>query len=185
MSFQLLDDIINAKNDRRGFLKGSFLGLFILNTASLFISSCSSYPDSKNQLKVFNNKEDTILTNIAEAFVASEETGLPSPSEINLVKDIDAYISTVSDESQKQYKLLLNVFDDYTFVFSGSLKKFTQMNYQEKANYLDLWAKSNVEFRQMAYRALKMSIMMIYYTKDETWEKIGYTGAVCLGGTNK
>lgn len=182
MSKSLFESLIYSSSNRRIFLKKSFFGIIILNTASLFISSCSDYPKSKNKLKVFNNKEELIMTHISETFIASSETGLPSPEKINLIKDIDEYIFTVSDESKKQLKTLLNIFQDYSFFFNGSYKKFTDMSLDEKTIYLESWEKSNIEFRQMAYKALKMCIMLIYYSKDETWEKIGYTGPYCSGG---
>ncbi|MFN8672230.1 MAG: hypothetical protein U0457_09155 [Candidatus Sericytochromatia bacterium] len=185
MNKHLFESLLYSSDSRRTFLKKSFLGVILLNIAPFFISGCSGYPKSTNRLKVFNNKEEIIMTHIAETFVAPTETGLPSPEKLNLVKEIDEYISTVSDESKNQLKTLLNVFEDYSFFFNGSFKKFTAMNLDEKNKYIESWEKSTIEFRQMAYRALKMCIMMIYYTKDETWEKIGYTGPYCEGTTNK
>jgi hypothetical protein len=176
-----LDDLINENQDRRSFLKRSFLGLLVLTVAPVFSTGCHHYPEVKSALKVFNNKEIFILTGISQAFIG-DAAGLPDPGKLELAYEIDQFISNVSQESQDQLKQLLNAFEDYTFIFNGSFKKFTAMSLPEKQQYLDSWAKSSLQFRQMAYSALKMFIMLLYYCKDETWAKIGYSGPYCMGG---
>lgn len=178
----IIEELINENQDRRSFLKKSFFGLALLTLMPTFSSGCHKYPDVTSPLKVFNNKEIFILTGISQAFVGGNEVGLPDPAKIGLAFDIDQFISNVSLESQKQLKQLLNIFEDFTFVFNGSIKKFTGMSMEEKQKYLESWRNSSLEFRQMAYSALKMFTLLLYYCKDETWPKIGYSGPYCLGG---
>jgi hypothetical protein len=177
----VLDDLINENRDRRSFLKKSLFGLLLLYFTPVFASGCQDYPEVKAPLKVFNNKEIFILTAISDAFTGGSDAGLPEPSGLGLAYDIDSFIANVSQESQQQLKQLLNLFEDFTFIFNGSFKKFTAMSLPEKQQYLDSWRNSSLEFRQMAYSALKMVVMLLYYSKDETWSKIGYSGPYCLG----
>ena len=88
--------------------------------------------------------------------------------------DIDKYLSTLTKEIQTQLKTLLNVFEDYTFFFNASFKKFTKMSFEEKQKYLESWANSNNEFKTTSYNTLKMFVMMFFYSKKEILEKIGY-----------
>ncbi len=176
-----LDDLIKENQDRRSFLKRSLFGLILLSLMPHFATGCHNYPKVTSPLKVFNNKEFFILIAISEAFVGGNEADLPEPSKLDLAYDIDEFISHVSKESQNQLKQLLNLFEDFTFIFNGSFKKFSKMSLNEKQKYLDSWQNSPFEFRQMAFSALKMLTMLLYYCKDETWSKIGYSGPYCLG----
>lgn len=175
MDYEFINQLELENTNRRAFLKKSFFGLTILTTASSLTSSCATYPEISKPLKVLNNKEFLVFNAIAQVFINSSETGLPDPEKIGLIYDLDKYIFTLSSEYQKKIKTLLNVFEDYTFFFNGSMKKFTKMSFEEKKSYLEAWSNSTNTFKEKSYNTLKMLIMTFFYNKKETLVSIGYS----------
>jgi len=179
----LLEEFFNETQSRRTFLKKTAGGVFFLLLASLPLSGCDSYPKTEFVPKVFNNKQIAVLNDLADVIVETEENGLPSAHKLNVAGGIDDFVSSISQENQDQLRLLLSVFEDYAFLFKFAAPKFTKMSLSQKKAYLASWANSKLEFRQMAYSALKMLIMLVYYCQDDVWQRIGYSGPVCTGGT--
>jgi hypothetical protein len=162
---------------RRDFLRTSVSGAVILGIAPLFVSGCAGYAKREGAaFKVLDDKAAAIVDAIADAMIDPDASDMPRPSALGVAQRVDAMLAGLHPAVQKETVLLFNVVEHATFPFGGYTRRFTKLDAAEQRAYIASWADSSLDFRRMAFTALKMFIFLNYYSYDETWTALKYDG---------
>ncbi len=163
---------------RREFLRRSFGGSLLLAAGGLLPAGCGGYPNREGEtLQVLDVKSARIVDAIADAMILETENApLPRPSRLGIAARVDGMLAGIHPAIQDQTVLLFRVFEHATLPFGLRASRFTKLPHAEQRAYLLGWADSRLEFRRMAFQALKMFVYATYYTFDETWAHVGYDG---------
>jgi len=165
--------------DRRFFIKKSLLGSGSLFLAQFLPLGCSHTPSSfevYGGTEFFTREEIYLMSLIAKRIIPLDDGNEHDLRDV-LIR-LDRFFVDAFPEDQTKFRRLLTVFNNpiFIFFFSGSVRSFDRMPDTEKDDYLRDWMLSRWGFRRTAFQALKRLIMSMHYTRDESWEKIGYGG---------
>lgn len=149
------------------------MGAAVLRFGLVLPSGCASYAPRKEAFQALDAKTAAIVDALADAMV---DAGLPLPSSLGIAGRIDGMVAALHPDIKLQTMLLFNVFEHFPLVFEGTFKRFTHMDAAARRAYLHGWASSRLEFRRMAFQALKMFVYVNYYSFTETWVALGYDG---------
>jgi hypothetical protein len=169
----------HRSSDRRFFIKKSLLGASSLLLAQFLPLGCSGTPSSfeaYDDADFFSDDETYLLSLITKRIIPLDDGNEHDLHDV-LIR-LDRFFVDAFPEDQKEFRRLLIVFNNpiFIFIFSGSVRSFDRMPDAERDDYLRGWMTSRWGFRRTAFQALKRLIMSMHYTRDETWEKIGYGG---------
>lgn len=164
---------------RRFFIKKSIFGASALAFAQLLPLGCSRHipPCSVHpELKYFTTEEAYLLSVIAQRIIPIRADDDAVTNDV--IVRLDGYFIDALPEDQEEFTRLLKIFNHpvFVFLFAGSLTSYDRMSDSQKDNYLHGWMTSRWSFRRTAFQALKRLIMSMYYTRQESWEAIGYPG---------
>jgi hypothetical protein len=165
--------------ERRFFIKKSIFGAAAvticgyLPLSSIRNTFAAFNPDD---LRFFDEDESVVLLSLTRSFLSGTNV---SPDDINdVVLRLDRYFDNAYPEDQKEFRRLLVVFNNpvFVFLFSGYLKSFVSMSELQRNEYITGWMTSSWGFRRTAFQALKRLFMTMHYTRDASWNNIGYGG---------
>ncbi len=164
---------------RRFFIKKSLLGVGSLFLAQFLSLGCSRTPSSFelfDGVEFFSDDEIYLLSLIAKRIIPLDDGNEHDLRDV-LIR-LDRFFLDAFPEDQTDFRRLLTVFNNpiFIFLFSASFRSFDRMPEAEKDEYLRGWMVSRWGFRRTAFQALKRLIMSVHYTRDESWERIGYGG---------
>lgn len=170
---------LNDPSGRRFFIKKSFLGASAFAVAGFLPIGCSHSPpstDFPDGMDYFDAGETYLLSHIIRRIVPLSHDDNDTLRDV-LIR-LDRFFIDSPPEDQREFGRLLTVFNHpaFVFIFGGSFKSFDRMSDKEKDEYLRGWMISSLGFRRTAFQALKKLIMSMYYTRDESWNAIGYAG---------
>ncbi len=165
---------------RRSFLKkGLFGGLVLLVGGAGAIAARPTRKGGapKGPLKVFTPAEYAIFAAMAERVVGSGE-GSPSPTSLDVAGKADATMALAYPSVQKEYKQLLNLFDNgLVGVVTGTgFAPFTASTKKAQDARLRAWSSSRVGLFRTGFQAMKRLAAACYYASPETWKDVGYPG---------
>jgi len=166
---------------RRRFLKNTVLGLAVLSASKLFPRTLvrGLAPDViANQLRFFSEHEYMIVRVVTERIVGPTPRPAEGQHTIDVAQRADEFLSLADPEIQEQFHQLLSVFNGvvFAFLFDFRFSSFLDMNPEDQDSYLEDWMTSPLTFRRQVFVALKRLSLSMYYTEEQSWTEIGYTG---------
>ena len=71
--------------------------------------------------------------------------------------------------------LLLQLIERLT-PLGGRLRRFSELNVEERLAYLDGWRRSRFNLRRASFNAVKAFVYFFAYSDPATWASTGFTG---------
>ena len=164
---------------RRSFLKVGLVGSAIAAVAGVGLAlrgpAMRAVPGG---LKVLSDKEYAIIAALGDVICPARGPSLPGASAIDVAKKADDLFATMPEAAQKDFKILLNVFDNALtgLLFEGRITPFSKLDPEAQVRSFESWAGSGVAFRRTAYHALRAMIPALYYSDERIWKGVGYGG---------
>jgi hypothetical protein len=165
--------------ERRFFIRKSIFGAAAvtvggyLSLGSIRSAIAAFDPDD---LHFFDMDESEVLLSLARSMLPAANVSTEDIRDV--VVRLDRYFDNAYPEDQKEFRRLLVVFNNpvFVFLFSGYPKSFVSMSELQRNVYITGWMTSSWGFRRTAFQALKRLFMTMHYTRDASWNSIGYGG---------
>lgn len=152
--------------DRRGFLRTTAGGSAAIALASLLPAGCATdYPQAGQdgvELKSFTPKEYAITRAAAEVLVV----GVAVQPKVVAAR-IDAELALAGAPMREDFKTVIRLVEHLT-VLGGRVRRFTDLNPEERIKYLRGWGRSRFTLRRGAFYALKSFIYFFTYSDPAT-----------------
>ena len=164
---------------RRSFLKVGLVGSAIAAVGGVGLAlrgpAMRAVPGG---LKVLSEKEYAIIAALGDVICPKRGPNLPGATAIDVAKKADDLFATMPETAQKEFKILLGVFDNALtgLLFEGRITPFSKLSPEAQVRSFESWANSGVAFRRTAYHALRAMIPALYYGDKRTWKGVGYGG---------
>ncbi len=167
---------VDLRVSRRGFLRTLSISGGLLAVAQLRSSPARAQTQARQELQVLGPQQAQVLTAVAERMVGAEDIGMPAVRETNALFAIDQALLQLDASQQSQFLWLLPIFDWGAMAYRLRLKRFLSLTPDDRDDYLRAWASSRFATCRLVFRALKNLSMLGYYSQDETWHSIHYSG---------
>jgi hypothetical protein len=163
---------------RRSFLRYVGVSAGLLMISRLRVPPAWGAQSPAAGLTVLTPQQAAVMTAVVERMVATGDStaNMPAVQDTHAIETIDRALLQLDPSVQSQLRWLLMIFQWGPPLFQLKFTTFTGMAAQERDDYLDDWATSNLETRRLAFRALKNLSMLGYYSQDATWKGIHYDG---------
>ncbi len=174
------------REGRRSFLKYGLAGAALLAVGGgtfLATRRTRPAPGLAGPFLALGPEEATVLLALSERMLPARP-GFPAPLDVDLPRRIDALVSLMPPEGQKEVRQLVGLFENALagLVLDGQLRTFTASSPEQQDARIRAWQTSRILVRRTGYRALKKIVYSSYYGAPETWKAIGYPGPPPTGG---
>jgi hypothetical protein len=174
------------REGRRSFLKYGLAGAALLAVGGgtfLATRRTRPAPGLTGPFVALGPEEATVLLALSERLLPARP-GFPSPLDVDLPRRIDALVSLMPPDGQKEVRQLVGLFENALagLVLDGQLRTFTAGSPEQQDARIRSWQTSRILVRRTGYRALKKIVYSSYYGAPETWKAIGYPGPPPTGG---
>lgn len=167
---------------RRGFLRLTATSASLSALAQLRAAPGAAAGREAASPGFFSATEREILTQIVERMVDSGDPRAPRVRDTRTVETIDALCSTLDPSITQPLPVLLRAVDWAPFVFDLRFARFTTMDAPDQDASIDGWMRSRFALRRQAFLALRNLAFIGYYSQEETWPLIGYSGPLLRPG---
>jgi hypothetical protein len=168
------DSVSPDSLSRRGFLRVSAGGSAVIAIASFLPAGCArTYPQASSDnadLKAMSPKEYAVARAAAEALLV----GVPL-SATTIAKRMDQELAWVGDPIRTDMKTVLSLTEHLT-PLGGRVRRFTQLEPEQRLAYLRTWRDSRFQLRRAAYQAVKGFVYYFAYIDDATRGMTGFDG---------
>jgi hypothetical protein len=132
---------------------------------------------AKSGLRVFDEKEASILSAVAET-VLKVEAGSPSTAEVDVAGRVDRVMALAAPEVAREFRQLLRLFENgLTGVVTGTgWTSFTAASEESREARLRAWEQSRIALFRTGYQAMKRLCAACYYSSPASWAAIGFLG---------
>jgi hypothetical protein len=170
---------------RRGFLKYGLAGAALLAVGGgtwLGTRRTVPTPGLTGPFTVLTLEEASIFLELSDRLLPPRP-GFPSPLDVDLPRRIDALVALMNEESQKEVRQLVGLFENALagLLLDGQLKTFTASTPEQQDARIRAWQQSRYKVRRTGYKALKKIVYSSYYGARETWKALGYPGPPPIG----
>lgn len=152
--------------DRRGFLRASGGGAAAVALASLLPAGCAAnYPQAAADdvaLTALSPKEYAVARAVAEALLVDVPVEAAT-----VAATMDRELTAVGDPVRGDMKTVLALLQHLTFL-SGHLRRFTELDVDERLACLSGWGTSRLALRRAVYTAVRGFTHYFAYTRDAT-----------------
>jgi hypothetical protein len=159
---------------RRGFLALAGAGTALASLASLRAVAASV--QSANAAVFFAPGEREVLTQVVERMVDTGEASAPPVRATRTIATIDALCAGLDSSTTAPLPALLRLVEWGPVVFDRRLARFTSLDATAQDASLTGWMTSGLALRRMGFYALRNLSLLGYWSQDETWPLVGYTG---------
>lgn len=160
---------------RRTFLKGLALTATAAGLGGT-ISGCGGYHEMPEGLKFLDEKGYAVISAFADRIIPRGGPYEIGALDAGVVEFFDEFAATDYPEVQKDFKSVITLLEHGAPVLDFKFKRFTQMNDDEKDEYLRGWESSKLALLRGAFVGLKKLCFMGFYTNEKVWPHIGYDG---------
>lgn len=108
---------------------------------------------------------DTLFPSLAE--------GDPRGGEV-IPNGLEAALGRMAPETARELRLAIALFELGAVVRHGC--RFSRLEPEPRARYVERWMRSRLAFRRTVYKALRDLLGHVYYQDPRTWPSIGYAG---------
>ena len=132
-----------------------------------------------------NPRQRRSLEAICDTFAPGED-GVPSATQAGVPQVLaDALDMNPRDADRKQVAQLLSLWDTrlLTAIGGGGLRRFSELEPEQREQVLLSWCDSRVAQRRAAFQALRKGALLFYYMvpgpnggRSPVWDAIGYPG---------
>ena len=166
--------------NRRGFLRLSASTAAALTSVNVvLLSGCSGHYRklaAGRRPLFFSLKEFAVLSGLL-GHIIPEREGSPSVDDARLAERMDLEMTFHASEAVAgDIRLALTVLE-YGPLFRGRFSRFTSMAADRQLSFLESVINDPASsLLRQALGGVKMLAMVLYYSDDRSWQKIGYRG---------
>lgn len=162
----------------------TFLALGLGGAAALALGGvglalrATVYRAPARPLQALSPRGYSILTAVAECMLDHGADELPSPADIELVEQIDAYLATVHPAVAAEVEQALFLLENAAAgaLLEGRFTTFTGASRAQQHAILLGWSAASIPLFRKAYRGLHALVNGPYWGDPRTHAAIGYPG---------
>lgn len=159
---------------RRGFLRmGSTTGLGVL---ALNYTACTPEAPLADG-EVLNAGQQAVLKKMIRVFLPTEGSPLPSPEEIRLQENINAFLGTLPSGVVDELKIGLALFNYGSILIGLHFSRFVNLSDADALKYAQSWESGAVPLKKIIGE-FKLMIFAFYWQDARTWPPLDYRGPV-------
>jgi hypothetical protein len=102
------------------------------------------------------------------------------PATADVGSFVDGYLGDLPQEDRGQLLRLLTYVEHVAPLLEGRLRRFTQLPAAAQDGVLGRLESSSSDLLRAGFQALKALSFMSLYRRDESWQRIGYSGPMVL-----
>ena len=171
--------MLPAMLNRRSLLKKGLLGGAVLGVAGAAIA-LRPVKKSGSTPALVSLSEGSFWTLVAVA--ATVVPAAPYP--VALASGVDLALAAIPIEARKDVDVLLQLLENGLtgLLFNGTPTPFSARDAIAREASFREWSQSRLVLRRSGYQALRKLCLGTYYSAENTWAGIGYSGPPSTGG---
>jgi len=163
---------------RRGFLglAGASASLAALARLRPGAARAAVTDAAAGRARFFDASATAILTAIVERMVDTGEPGAPAVRSTRTIETIDRLCGGLDPALTGPLPLALRLVEWGPYLFDWKFARFTALAAADQDASLEGWRTSRFATRRLVFYALRNLALFGYWSQDETWPLIGYSG---------